>query len=248
MPGSLKHQLFDHGSVAKIWHRYLMLLVCLLSVSVVEARYGALINEIAQQYGIDADLVHAIVRAESAYQPNAVSHAGAVGLMQLMEPTARRFGVNDRYDPRQNISGGVRYLRYLTDLYGADHLPLILAAYNAGESAVSKYGGIPPFRETKAYVPKVMRWYRERKSDPVIVYEDHVNPSSPTKRYVYGTQSHPVSGLGSRLLSQYLGADKMPRPVNTSAYKPAVNNRTRPIQRVEHEGLGTRLYKRYLGG
>jgi soluble lytic murein transglycosylase-like protein len=96
-----------------------------------------------------------VIKVESNYNPNAVSSKGALGLMQLIPSTARRFGVDHVFDPVENIQGGARYLKYLVDLYGADNYPLVLAAYNAGEAAVAKYNGIPPFPETQNYVIQV---------------------------------------------------------------------------------------------
>ena len=109
-------------------------------------------------------LVHAVVRAESAYLSDAVSSAGAVGLMQLMPGTAERYGVTDRTDPEQNLRGGTEYLRDLLEMFDND-LQLALAAYNAGENAVIRYGRkIPPYKETQGYVRKVIRFYHELKS------------------------------------------------------------------------------------
>ncbi|KAA6187900.1 lytic transglycosylase domain-containing protein [Thiohalocapsa marina] len=120
------------------------------------ARFAALIDATAKRHGIDPELVHAVIRAESSYNPRAKSPAGACGLMQLMPATAERFGVRDRWDPAQNIRGGVAYLRLLMERFDGD-LRLVLAAYNAGEGAVAKYGNrVPPYRETRAYVRKVM--------------------------------------------------------------------------------------------
>ena len=119
-------------------------------------RYAPIIAAAAARQGVDANLVHAVIRAESAYQPTAKSRAGACGLMQLMPATARRFGVRDIWDPAQNIRGGVAYLRFLSDHFAGD-IPLVLAAYNAGEGAVAKYGNrIPPYRETRNYVKRVL--------------------------------------------------------------------------------------------
>ena len=101
------------------------------------------------------------LESESAYQPDAVSHKGAVGLMQLMPGTAERYGVSDRHDPVQNLSGGTRYLRDLLEMFDND-LQLALAAYNAGENAVIRYGNkIPPYNETQGYVRKVIRFYND---------------------------------------------------------------------------------------
>jgi soluble lytic murein transglycosylase-like protein len=112
---------------------------------------------------VDAALIHAVISVESGYNASARSSAGAVGLMQLMPGTAKRYGVTNRLDPAQNIHGGARYLRDLKVMFD-DNMQLVLAAYNAGEHAVVKYGRrIPPFRETVAYVPKVMQLYRQQR-------------------------------------------------------------------------------------
>ncbi|EIC24002.1 lytic transglycosylase domain-containing protein [Thiorhodovibrio frisius] len=119
-------------------------------------RYVAIILSEAKRQRVDPNLVHAVIQAESAYRPNAKSPAGACGLMQLMPATARRFGVRDIWDPKQNIGGGVAYLRFLLDRFAGD-IPLVLAAYNAGEGAVAKHGNkIPPYRETREYVSRVI--------------------------------------------------------------------------------------------
>jgi hypothetical protein len=127
----------------------------------------ALVDEIAQVEGVDTHLARAIIQAESAFNYKARSRAGALGLMQLMPSTAERFGVLDPFDPRQNISGGVKYLRWLHDYYAGD-LIRVVAAYNAGEGAVNRHKGIPPFRETRAYVPRVLDLYHRKavQADP----------------------------------------------------------------------------------
>ncbi len=123
--------------------------------------YAPLIETIAQQVQLPAALLHAIVQVESAYNPKAVSPKGAVGLMQLMPATAKRYGVINRTDPIANLKGGAHYLRDLLSLFSGD-LALALAAYNAGEHAVKKYGNrIPPYRETKNYVRKVKKLYNK---------------------------------------------------------------------------------------
>ena len=121
--------------------------------------YHHTIQRYARRYGVDAALVKAVIHAESCYDPNAVSRSGAVGLMQLMPDTARRYGVTNSHNPQQNILGGVRYLSDLKKMF-RNNRRLVLAAYNAGENNVIKYGGVPPFPETQNYVPKVMRFYR----------------------------------------------------------------------------------------
>jgi soluble lytic murein transglycosylase-like protein len=123
--------------------------------------WEALIQKTARAHSLEPALLHAVIRAESGYNPRAVSPKGAKGLMQLMPATARRYGVGDPYDPRQNLEAGARYLRDLLKLFNQD-LRLALAAYNAGEQAVIRYHRrIPPFPETMHYVPKVLDWYRK---------------------------------------------------------------------------------------
>lgn len=124
-----------------------------------------LVDSIATAEGIDPHLARAVIQTESAFYAKARSRAGALGLMQLMPQTARRFGVVDPFDPRQNITGGVKYLRWLSENFAGD-LTKVVAAYNAGEGAVTKYRGIPPFAETRAYVPRVLELYAKRLVQP----------------------------------------------------------------------------------
>ncbi len=116
------------------------------------------ITEAANRYGVPERLVTAVIRAESGFNPRAVSRKGARGLMQLMPSTAAGLGVRNSFDPRENIDGGVRHLRGLLDRFPGN-LPFAIAAYNAGEKAVLAYGGIPPYLETQDYVGKVLRFY-----------------------------------------------------------------------------------------
>ncbi len=117
------------------------------------------IEQSAQNNQVDRELIHAVMHVESAFKTKALSNKGAQGLMQLMPATAKRMGVSNSYDPAQNIEGGAKYLRQLLNLFNND-LTLAVAAYNAGEHAVIKYGyKIPPYKETQAYVPKVLRIY-----------------------------------------------------------------------------------------
>jgi hypothetical protein len=125
----------------------------------------ALVDEIALAEGVDTHLARAIIQAESAFNYKARSKAGALGLMQLMPSTAERFGVLDPFDPRQNISGGVKYLKWLHGYYEGN-LTKVVAAYNAGEGAVNRHKGIPPYAETRAYVPKVLDLYNRKAVQP----------------------------------------------------------------------------------
>lgn len=117
------------------------------------------IYEIAPQYQLDPALVFEVVRAESNFDPRARSHKGALGLMQLIPATARRFGVQDPFEPRQNLHGGMAYLRWLQKRFHGD-LRLTLAGYNAGEKAVERYGGVPPYAETREYVRRILSRYQ----------------------------------------------------------------------------------------
>jgi len=118
-------------------------------------QYATEIREISARHGVDATLVESVIRAESAFNPTAVSRTGARGLMQLMPKTAVMLGVRDSFNPRENIDGGVRHLRYLLDRYPGN-IALAVAAYNAGEGAVDSYRGIPPYTETQQYVQRVL--------------------------------------------------------------------------------------------
>jgi hypothetical protein len=142
-----------------------------------------LVQETSERFRVDPQLVHAIIKVESEYDPNAVSRRGAMGLMQLIPATARRFGVQNPFDPQQNIEGGVNYLKYLLDIFGGD-LGLSLAAYNAGEQSVLRTGGIPSFSETRDYVRKVTRLYQNGFS-PVTSKSEGGRPYKlPILRYV----------------------------------------------------------------
>ncbi|PIE45829.1 MAG: hypothetical protein CSA45_01560 [Gammaproteobacteria bacterium] len=125
------------------------------------------VNKIAKQYGLEPAFVHAVISAESGYQPNATSPAGAMGLMQLMPSTADHLGVDDAYDPHQNIRAGTKYLKELFNEFGT--LELTAASYNAGKTAVRKYNRIPPYRETLDYVPKVMGYYHRYKQNKQLI-------------------------------------------------------------------------------
>ena len=122
--------------------------------------YREYVYEAARKYSLPVPLIRAVMRVESGYNPKVVSRVGAMGLMQMMPRTARAMGVRDPFDPRQSILGGSRYLRLLANRFNGD-VVLTLAAYNAGEGAVEKYRGIPPYAETQRYVRRVLRYYYE---------------------------------------------------------------------------------------
>jgi soluble lytic murein transglycosylase-like protein len=134
------------------------------------------VERAAAQHSLPAALLHSVIKVESNYNPSAVSPKGAQGLMQLIPSTALRFGVSDVFDPADNIQGGAKYLRYLLDLYHGDY-PLALAAYNAGEGAVAKYGTVPPYPETQNYLRLVARQLRESAPAPVAPAQP---PAAPT--------------------------------------------------------------------
>lgn len=120
-------------------------------------KWDSLIQEVAQRHSVEIALVKAVIHTESYFNHKATSHAGASGLMQLMPKTAKLYGVNNAYDPTANVEAGVKHLRYLMDKYPND-IKHALAAYNAGERAVYYYNGIPPYRETRRYVQKVLNY------------------------------------------------------------------------------------------
>jgi len=122
------------------------------------------ISSASGRYRLDPDFVHSVIAAESGFNPNALSSKGAQGLMQLMPQTASSLGVNNAFDPRANVDGGTRYLRELLERYNFD-VAKALAAYNAGPHRVEQYGGVPPYRETRAYVARIIRDFNRKKMD-----------------------------------------------------------------------------------
>jgi soluble lytic murein transglycosylase-like protein len=141
-----------------------------LATSHKSAPYDATINEHARRQGVAEDLVRAVIQVESAFNPNAVSTKGAMGLMQLMPATARELGVGNPFDPEQNIRGGVTYLKQLLNRYD-QKVELALAAYNAGIGNVEKYGAVPPFKETRNYVNKITKAAPSAPAPKNIIYK-----------------------------------------------------------------------------
>ena len=135
-----------------------------------EYQYHKFIVQAASQYQIDPALIKAIILAESGYNPKAVSKRGAKGLMQLMPGTAEALGVEDIFNPRQNITGGVQYFKHLVNRFNGD-VKLALAAYNAGSRYVRNYNGVPPFKATRCYIKKVLKYYQKYKNQTTEVID-----------------------------------------------------------------------------
>lgn len=153
-PDSTRYRLFDLKGLTRSGDNYDPRLLARAS------RYDPIIETEARSAGVEPNLLRAVIVVESGFNPGAISKRGAVGLMQLMPATAARFGVSDRYDPRQNVRGGALYLGFLINRFG-QNLRLALAAFNAGEEAVDRSAGqIPPFSETLEYVPRVLKIYQ----------------------------------------------------------------------------------------
>lgn len=147
---------------------------------------GRINAEINRVGGIEPHFVHAVISTESSYKPDARSHAGAMGLMQMMPGTAKRFGVTDAYDVEQSVRGGSTYLKWLLNEFGQSK-ELASAGYNAGEGNVKKYGRrIPPFKETQAYVPKVMSYYHKYKREPHLIGLGAENEPAASERDARG--------------------------------------------------------------
>jgi soluble lytic murein transglycosylase-like protein len=138
----------------------IFIFMMLISGGALSSPYSKIILKNSLKLNINPELITLLIRTESEFNPKAVSPVGAEGLMQLMPKTAKRFGVLDSFDPRDNIEGGTKYISYLLHRYG--YIDYALAAYNAGEDAVEKHGGIPPYPETQNYVLKIRRLYKKR--------------------------------------------------------------------------------------
>lgn len=154
-----------------------------LTYSKKAADYVPMIEKVCAKYSVDPELVKAVIQVESAYNSGAKSHAGAIGLMQLMPATAARFGVKEIFDPSENIHGGVQYLKFLLQLFNGD-LPLAVAAYNAGEGAVQKFQGIPRYTETQNYVRKVLSLYGKADYTSGVMLQAKVESPKTIYKYI----------------------------------------------------------------
>lgn len=141
-------------------------------------RFDELIGTLAAEHGVEAALVRAVVAAESAFEPSARSPKGAMGLMQLMPRTAREYALADPYEPRSNLDAGIRLLKSLLGRYD---MRIALAAYNAGEGTVRRYGGVPPYRETRDYVDRVLRWLERYRREPAPRTEPEAGTARPAE-------------------------------------------------------------------
>jgi hypothetical protein len=188
--------------------------------------FREMIRTAATGEGVDPALVEAIIAVESAFRTLAVSRKGAMGLMQLMPQTARRYGVSNAFDPRENLTGGIRHLRDLLDLFGGD-LTRTLAAYNAGVSAVLMHGGIPPYRETQNYVRMVLARYRPLQVLPASSPVPDESPVSYMRVWVVEGSSAP--------------ADLATRLVRTAARRPVTQGLRAPL--VQARDVPTILVK-----
>jgi soluble lytic murein transglycosylase len=173
------------------------------SVDIMRGQYADLIDRIAAQHAVDPRLVRAIIRVESNFEPLAISRKGAQGLMQLMPATAGRFAVGNPFDPAENIRGGVQYLRTLLDMFPGK-LTLALAAYNAGENAVLKHRGIPPYRETQDYVARVLKQL------------DRPGPDTLTASAASRPESGPSAPAPQAAVYRTVDADGTPRYSNVA--------------------------------
>ena len=196
----------------------------------VKRPFADVVNAAARRHGVDPGLVHAVIAVESGYRANAQSPAGAQGLMQLMPGTQRQLGVSDAFDPQQNVDAGVAYLRRLTDEFGT---VLALAAYNAGPGAVRRYDGIPPYKETRAYVQAVLH-----------LAQPAADAQAPEEQASSGDRAHAAAEAdvaegdpgGRRLQDDHLAADGAGRAPHALGEALDLDGRARTARLVLHHG------------
>ena len=197
-------------------------------------RFTPEINRIAAQHRLDPALLHAVISAESAYNPWAVSPKGAMGLMQLMPGTADRFGVSNPYDPVANMHGGARYLRWLLDQFNDTRLAV--AAYNAGEGAVQRYGNqIPPYRETQNYVVKVLDYYQQYRTGGGL----YASSASPLAMNSYGNGGYYNNG-------SYYGSSPYARSPGVVVITPRRGNQPASLTNIAGQSGSTLTPRTYL--
>ena len=210
------------------------------AIAVTMPEIMAHIREVAARHGLSPRLVAAIIEAESEFNPRAVSRRGARGLMQLMPATAQSLDVEDSFDPLENIDGGVRHLRRLMDRFHGD-LPLVLAAYNAGEGTVTAYGGIPPYPETRRYVRKILRriGYRPRatttRARPVILRVSS-RPAAPPVAIVEASMTPRAAYAAWRVQEASPPASDAPRPSADESPRPGRQIPTPRARTFEPQG------------
>jgi hypothetical protein len=194
---------------------------------------GALVNAISLQHGVDPDLVAAVIRAESNYDQWAISPKGARGLMQLMPATAQRFGVLNVFDARDNIQGGVRFLRFLLEKFDGD-IELALAGYNAGENLVEKLGKVPPIDETRGYVSKIRAVYT-KKTAMLLPLPNVVTPETSSTVLAASTAAPPVPAPPAE--SPEVKAAPQPTPVQAAPPPEVLPEQPRIYRGVNARGV-----------
>ncbi|MBF0182953.1 MAG: transglycosylase SLT domain-containing protein [Magnetococcales bacterium] len=217
------------------WRSWLILALLLVVGSTVSwaspPKLSSLIGQVAQQEGVDPNLLKAVVAVESQFDTVSVSTRGAVGLMQLMPETARELGVSNRFNPEQNLRGGARYLKMMMERY-PNSLPMALAAYNAGPNAVSKFGGVPPFPATKRYINNVLNYFAKTvpgsNHSPKKIYRARKKQDNDPS-FVADTHQRVVRLLGNNdEESDDTPVMRSPRPVPSPKAVHSVKNRTTP--------------------
>lgn len=196
-------------------------------------RYQRSISEASRVHGVNEDLIKSVITAESCFKVRARSHKGARGLMQLMPATARRFGVKNSYSSHQNIRAGAEYLRWLLDRYKGN-VHFALAGYNAGEGKVDRYGGIPPYKETREYVRRVMGVYKTLRTKQNYSFNESRGGNLQKTRADY-----------QRIWLQQQRARQQSRPLNARRCVEAVPRHLKSLTSLKRSGRGGRIWRRY---